>query len=64
MHLVENVSAAAAPTGAYRHEARVACTNLFLRTDEGWRMTLHHGGVIADDHEPELEPDPYTSEFN
>ena len=64
VHLVENVSAAAAPTGAYRHEARVACTNLFLRTDEGWRMTLHHGGVIADDHEPELEPDPYTSEFN
>jgi hypothetical protein len=44
--------------------ARVACTNLFLRTEDGWRMTLHHGALISDDHEPELEPDPDTSDFN
>lgn len=60
VHLVENVSqGAGAPL-----VARVACTNLFLRTEDGWRMTLHHGALISDDHEPELEPDPDTSDFN
>ncbi len=60
VHLVENVSTGAGSSLV----ARVACTNLFLRTDEGWRMTLHHGAIISDDHEPELDPDPDTSEFN
>jgi hypothetical protein len=60
VHLVENVS----PGAGSSVVARVACTNLFLRTDDGWRMTLHHGTLIADDHEPELEPDPDTSDFN
>jgi hypothetical protein len=69
VHLIENVSAAGQAfvgraAGTFSPEARVACTNVFLRTDDGWRMTLHHGGVIADDHEPELDPDPDTSEFN
>jgi ketosteroid isomerase-like protein len=27
--------------------SRVACTNLFVRTGEGWRMVLHHGSPIA-----------------
>ncbi len=27
--------------------SRVACTNLFLRTDTGWKMILHHGSPIA-----------------
>ncbi len=60
VHLIENVSS----SGEQQLVARVACTNLFLRTEDGWRMTLHHGALIADDHEPELEPDPDTSEFN
>jgi hypothetical protein len=62
--LVENVSA----RGEHRLVARVACTNLFLRTDDGWRLTLHHGSIIADDDEDDddddLEPDPDSSEFN
>ncbi len=64
VHLIENVSVATPVALGARRETRVACTNVFLKTDDGWRMTLHHGGVIADDHEPELEPDPDTSEFN
>jgi ketosteroid isomerase-like protein len=60
--LVENVSA----RGGLRLVARVACTNLFVRTDDGWRMTLHHGSIIADDDDDGdvLEPDPDSSEFN
>ncbi|MFT5682895.1 MAG: hypothetical protein ACI8RZ_003819 [Myxococcota bacterium] len=27
--------------------SQVACTNLFLLTDEGWKLTLHHGSPIA-----------------
>ena len=27
--------------------AQVAATNLFVRTDEGWRMILHHGSPVA-----------------
>jgi ketosteroid isomerase-like protein len=27
--------------------SRVATTNLFVRTGEGWRMVLHHGSPIA-----------------
>jgi len=27
--------------------SRVACTNLFARHEEGWRMVLHHGSPIA-----------------
>jgi ketosteroid isomerase-like protein len=27
--------------------SQVACTNLFLRTGEGWKMVLHHGSPIA-----------------
>ncbi|MSP54050.1 MAG: hypothetical protein EXR69_00345 [Myxococcales bacterium] len=64
VHLIENVSGAPTASGSFGQEARVACTNVFLRTDDGWRMTLHHGGVIAAGHEPELEPDPDTGEFN
>ena len=26
---------------------RVAATNLFVRTPDGWRMCLHHGSAIA-----------------
>lgn len=26
---------------------RVACTNLFLRDGDGWRMTLHHGSPLT-----------------
>ena len=71
--LVENVSA----RGDMRLVARVACTNLFVRTDDGWRMTLHHGSIIADDDDDDdndndndddnddvLGPDPDSSEFN
>lgn len=32
--------------GANLH-SRVACTNLFVRTEAGWRITLHHGSPIA-----------------
>lgn len=60
VHLVENVRNA----DSEQVVARVACTNLFVQTEDGWRITLHHGSLIADDHEPELEPDPDTSEFN
>jgi SnoaL-like domain len=35
---------------------RVAVTNLFVRTPEGWRMTLHHGSPITPSEEEE-EPD-------
>lgn len=28
-------------------QTRVAATNLFVRTDDGWRMILHHGSPIA-----------------
>ena len=27
--------------------AQVAATNLFLRTEDGWRMILHHGSPVA-----------------
>ena len=27
--------------------SRVACTNIFELTDDGWRMVLHHGSPIA-----------------
>ena len=27
--------------------SQVACTNLFVQTPEGWRLTLHHGSTIA-----------------
>ena len=27
--------------------SRVACTNLFHLTEDGWRMVLHHGSPIA-----------------
>jgi hypothetical protein len=27
--------------------SRVAATNLFIQTDAGWRLTLHHGSPIA-----------------
>lgn len=29
----------------------VAATSLFLRTDDGWKMTLHHGSPIAATHQ-------------
>lgn len=29
----------------------VAATNLFLRTDAGWKLTLHHGSPIAATHQ-------------
>lgn len=31
---------------------RVACTNLFVRTAAGWRLTAHHSSPIADRGEP------------
>lgn len=39
---------------------RVACTNLFVRTESGWRMILHHGSPISG---PEIDPDP-DPEYN
>lgn len=27
--------------------SRVGCTHLFVRTPDGWRLTLHHGSPIA-----------------
>ena len=27
--------------------SRIAATNLFLRTPEGWRLTLHHGSPVS-----------------
>lgn len=27
--------------------AQVAATNLYLKTDDGWRLTLHHGSPVA-----------------
>ncbi len=41
---IENIYAVA---GAVSHHSRVACTNLFVETDQGWRLTLHHGSPIA-----------------
>ena len=34
---------------------RVAAVNVFVLTDAGWRMVLHHGSAVATD-EPEPEP--------
>lgn len=34
-------------TGPVAQHARVACTNLFVETEDGWRLTLHHGSPIA-----------------
>ena len=28
--------------------SRVACTNLFVRTDDQWQLMLHHGSAIAE----------------
>ena len=28
--------------------SRVACTNLFVRTDAGWQLMMHHGSAIAE----------------
>lgn len=63
VQLVENVSA----HGDDALFARVACTNLFVRTDGGWRITLHHGSIIADDDHDGgllLDPEPDTDEFH
>lgn len=53
-------------SGAHAVVARVACTNVFVRTGDGWRMTLHHGSPIA---EPRFEavddgPGPGSGDLN
>lgn len=63
VQLVENVRA----PGDDALFARVACTNVFVHTPDGWRITLHHGSIIADDDaEGALfaEPDPDTDDFH
>jgi ketosteroid isomerase-like protein len=41
---IENIYAV---TGSVTHHSRVACTNLFVETELGWRLTLHHGSPVA-----------------
>lgn len=46
-----------APVGALGG-GRVAATNVFRRTDEGWRMWLHHGSPVleaSDEDDPREE---------
>lgn len=53
--LIENVWADAQLIG------RVAATNLFVRTPDGWRLTLHHGSPIANEAtEPDAEGDAFN----
>jgi len=44
--------------GSQAVHSRVAATNLFRRTPEGWRLVLHHGSPISTDATrlPETEP--------
>lgn len=46
--------------GGHAVVARVACTNVFMRTVRGWRMTLHHGSPIADGRFSIEDEDPST----
>jgi len=41
---VENIFSVA---GVHSIHGRVACTNLFVNTEEGWKMIVHHGSPIA-----------------
>ncbi len=41
---IENIYSVSGPVAQH---ARVACTNLFVETEGGWKMTLHHGSPIA-----------------
>ncbi len=36
-----------APESAALGDARVAATNIFIRTDGAWRMVVHHGSPVA-----------------
>ncbi len=42
---------------------RVACTNLFLRVEGGWKMILHHGSPIHT-MDAESEAPPEDTEYN
>ncbi len=53
---IENIYAI---SGSVTHHSRVACTNLYVQTAQGWRMTLHHGSPIASVRSPsEPRADP------
>ncbi len=52
---VENLMTVA---GAQTAHSQIAATNLFLRTEQGWRMILHHGSPMALRHSvEEVDPD-------
>ena len=36
-----------AATGGRTLHSRIAATNLFLRTRQGWKLTLHHGSPVS-----------------
>jgi len=40
---VENILTAPSDAGG---DSKVVSTNVFRRTDEGWRMSLHHGSPV------------------
>ena len=46
--------------GGHAVVARVACTNLFVRTEVGWRLTLQHGSPIADGRFSSDEDEPVS----
>lgn len=52
---VENLFTVA---GVHTAHSQIAATNLFLRTPQGWKLTLHHGSPMAAHHVvEELDPD-------
>lgn len=48
----ENILTAAGADDPGFAAGRVIATNTFLRTEEGWRLWLHHGSPVLQDGEP------------
>lgn len=48
----ENILTAAGTDDLGLAAGRVIATNTFLRTEEGWRLWLHHGSPVLQDEEP------------
>lgn len=45
-------------SGVHTAHSQVAATKVLRRTDDGWRITLHHGSPIATRHSvQEIDPD-------
>jgi uncharacterized protein (TIGR02246 family) len=50
----ENILTADGATG-FSPGGKIVTTNVFVRTDAGWRLWLHHGSPVLDRDEDEVE---------